>query len=71
MDQAQLHKLLQNGKQMPIYEFKCESCHITQEIERSIHAESNAPVCTNCGELMGRVYVPIPAQFKGEGWGFQ
>lgn len=56
---------------MAIYEFKCEKCHITQEIERSIHAESNAPVCSNCNELMGRVYVPIPAQFKGEGWGFQ
>ena len=51
---------------MPIYEYKCVTCQIAFEIEKSIHEEAY-PIC--CGMEMSRVYGTFGIQFKGYGWG--
>jgi putative FmdB family regulatory protein len=53
---------------MPIYEFKCNVCQISIEIEKSIHEESQ-PIC--CGANMSRTYSTFGITFKGKGWGHQ
>ena len=51
---------------MPIYEYKCQKCEISMELEKSIHEEAD-PLC--CGESMSRVYGSFGITFKGTGWG--
>jgi putative FmdB family regulatory protein len=51
---------------MPIYEFKCISCEITIEMEKSMD-EEHKPIC--CGIEMHRVWGSIGISFKGTGWG--
>ena len=53
---------------MPIYEYKCVSCEITFEIEKSMD-EEHKPIC--CGMEMHRVWGNIGISFKGTGWGHQ
>jgi putative FmdB family regulatory protein len=53
---------------MPIYEYKCVSCEISFEIEKSMH-EEHQPIC--CGMEMHRVWGNIGISFKGTGWGHQ
>lgn len=58
---------------MPTYEFQCASPKCAPhwpmyEIEFSIHSELIA-FCKECGEQLVRRYTPIPAHFKGNGWG--
>lgn len=54
---------------MPKYDYKCKVCGSQQELERSIHAEADAPIC--CNESMERVWAPTATHFKGGGWGGQ
>ena len=51
---------------MPKYDYRCTVCGGIQEIERSIHAEADNPVC--CEQIMGRVYNTVPVQFNGGGF---
>jgi putative FmdB family regulatory protein len=53
---------------VPIYEYKCVTCQITMEIEKSIH-EEHQPIC--CGMEMHRVWGTFGISFKGTGWGHQ
>jgi putative FmdB family regulatory protein len=53
---------------VPIYEFKCISCEITIEMEKSMD-EEHKPIC--CGIEMHRVWGSIGISFKGTGWGHQ
>jgi len=39
-----------------IYEYKCPTCQLTSEVDRSIHAEASNPFCS-CGEMMNRVWL--------------
>jgi putative FmdB family regulatory protein len=54
---------------MPKYDYKCAVCGSQQELERSIHAEADNPVC--CGKTMERLFTVLGVQFKGGGWGGQ
>ena len=51
-----------------LYEYKCNKCKSVLEIERSIHAEANAPLCIDCHELMDRVWNTPGISFKGSGF---
>jgi putative FmdB family regulatory protein len=51
---------------MPTYEYKCRVCSVTQTVERSIHAESQSPLC--CSELMNRVFEAPPVKFNATGF---
>jgi putative FmdB family regulatory protein len=51
---------------MPIYKYKCISCNIEYEVERSIH-EENSPYC--CNYIMAQIYHAPGLSFKGTGWG--
>jgi len=53
---------------MPIYEYRCVSCEITMEIEKSMD-DDRQPIC--CGVSMTRVWGSIGISFKGTGWGHQ
>jgi putative FmdB family regulatory protein len=54
---------------MPKYDYKCNACGGQQELERSIHAEADSPVC--CNQNMERMFSVPGVQFKGGGWGGQ
>lgn len=51
---------------MPKYEYKCEVCGGHQEVERSIYAEADNPVC--CQQSMTRIFASIPIRFNGSGF---
>ena len=51
---------------MPRYDYKCEVCGGQQEVERSIHAEADNPVC--CQRIMGRLFSAVPVRFEGTGF---
>jgi putative FmdB family regulatory protein len=51
---------------VPRYQYKCNVCGGEQEVERSIHAEADNPVC--CQETMTRVYVSVPIRFNSSGF---
>jgi len=51
---------------VPKYDYKCAVCGGMQEVERSIHAEADNPVC--CGEIMNRVYTAPPVKFNAGGF---
>ena len=50
-----------------IYSFKCK-CGLQVEVERSIHDDLIAPVCTDCHETMSRVWDTPAITFKGAGF---
>ena len=50
------------------YEYKCGNCQATVEVERSMHAEASNPTCSDCKEIMNRVWTSAPVTFKGSGW---
>ena len=54
---------------MPIYDYKCPQCGWKIAQKRSIDDATPAPTCGDCLVVMDKVYSPIPAHFKGEGWG--
>lgn len=51
---------------MPKYDYRCVICGGVQELERSIHAEGDNPIC--CNQIMGRVYNTVPIQFNAPGF---
>lgn len=54
---------------MPKYDFKCVSCSKVSEASFPI-ADGPAPaIVCECGSEAFRVFEPVPAQFKGSGWG--
>lgn len=50
------------------YDYTCPECKVTISIERSIHAEADAPICNECKQLMARVWATPPVSFKGSGF---
>lgn len=52
---------------MPIYEYKCESCHTRFEIRRSF-GEDGGTFCPKCHGVARRVFSPVPIIFKGPGF---
>jgi len=53
---------------MPKYEYTCMNCDTTIEIDRSIHATEEVPICENCGYKMNRSYSTFGITFKGGGF---
>jgi putative FmdB family regulatory protein len=51
-----------------MYDYKCETCKSELTIERSIHAEANAPICFDCHTPMDRVYGVGGIKFTGSGF---
>jgi putative FmdB family regulatory protein len=51
-----------------IYNYRCSSCGIEYEVERSIHAESSSPSCSTCHTEMIRKYETPAITFKGRGF---
>jgi predicted nucleic acid-binding Zn ribbon protein len=50
-----------------IYSFKCE-CGSTRDIEQSIHAAIEEPMCTDCHKSMSRCWSSPAITFKGKGF---
>jgi predicted nucleic acid-binding Zn ribbon protein len=48
---------------MPYYDFECKVCTKIIEIN-----EPTPPPCTSCGNMMIRVWSPIPTHFKTGGF---
>ena len=48
------------------YDYKCDVCGDQQEVERSIHAEADNPVC--CQTTMQRLWSAPPVRFNGTGF---
>lgn len=53
---------------MPLYDFKCEQCGNTFELNLSFE-NMDIQYCEDCEKPLVRVYTPIGAIFKGTGWG--
>jgi predicted nucleic acid-binding Zn ribbon protein len=51
-----------------IYDYKCDTCKSELTIERSIHAEANAPICFDCHTPMDRVYGVGGIKFNAPGF---
>jgi len=53
---------------VPNYDFTCLRCDVT--VEKYLRFDDNARlICKKCGDFMQKVFNPIPAHFKGGGWG--
>ena len=50
------------------YDYKCVQCNLTLSVERSIHSEASNPICSDCGEVMQRVWNTPSVTFKGSGF---
>ena len=52
---------------MPLYEYRCDSCHKLREV---IQKFSDPPlsVCEECGGELTRLFSPPSLHFKGSGW---
>jgi putative FmdB family regulatory protein len=64
----QRHARLTNGGTVPNYDFKCESCNNTFEMNLPMN-HKEMPYCEDCEKPLVRIYTPILSIFKGEGWG--
>ena len=42
------------------YDYRCSKCKQTVEIEKQMERASDTEVCSECGEVMSRVYHPLP-----------
>ena len=51
-----------------IYDYKCDTCKGELSVERSIHAEANAPISFDCHEPMTRVYGVGGISFNAPGF---
>jgi len=51
---------------MPSYDYKCGKCGVEETVERSIHAESSAPM--HCDNLMDRIFFAAPVRFNADGF---
>jgi putative FmdB family regulatory protein len=52
---------------MPIYEYKCDSCHYRFEKKQGFHDKPET-VCPKCRGKAHRVIHPAPVIFKGSGF---
>lgn len=52
---------------MPIYEYKCEECDISQNITRGFY-DTDVPSCETCNSKLKRVYSSIGVTFNGSGF---
>ena len=52
---------------MPIYSFHCEYCGSTKEDLRKVE-DYTPPTCSICGKTMSRIFTPVTAILKGQGW---
>ncbi len=52
---------------MPIYEYRCKSCHDQFEVLQKFSAEP-LTVCRRCGGELERLISPPALRFKGTGW---
>ena len=51
------------------YDYRCPKCGIVNTIERSIHAEADAPMCAgNCNVLMERIWTAPPVKYNATGF---
>ena len=50
------------------YDYTCPECKVTISIERSIHAEADAPSCSDCHQLMARVWSSPTITFNARGF---
>jgi putative FmdB family regulatory protein len=53
------------GDMMPIYDYKCNECGGTQEVERSF-GDNTEPIC--CQTVMARVWSAPAVKFNGTGF---
>jgi putative FmdB family regulatory protein len=52
---------------MPTYEYKCDNCGGTIEIQVAMEDRDNHWECS-CGDPMKRVYTAVPVKFNGRGF---
>ena len=52
----------------PVYEYTCPQCKTVKEVERSIHAEADAPMCMDCSQLMARIWSNPAVKFNAGGF---
>ena len=52
---------------MPLYDYKCSSCHKVTEIRHGFGEDVTSP-CPQCGGKLARVFNPAPIVFKGSGF---
>ena len=51
------------------YDYRCPKCGIVVEIERSIYAESDSPMCSgHCMVMMERMWSSPPVKFNATGF---
>jgi putative FmdB family regulatory protein len=62
------HSKLETEKEiMPLYEYKCTTCHKhTEKIQK--FSDPEITVCPNCGGHLERVLSAPAISFKGHGW---
>jgi len=53
----------------PVYVYRCIKCGAETEIHRSIEDSNKELECGDCLEPMMKVFQPVAAHFKGNGWG--
>lgn len=52
---------------MPIYEYKCEECNVSQTITRGFY-DTDVPQCETCNSKLKRVYSSVGVTFNGSGF---
>lgn len=53
----------------PIYQYKCDGCGWTIDVNRSIAERNDGPMCGDCLVSTKRMVSNVSAHFKGDGWG--
>jgi putative FmdB family regulatory protein len=53
---------------MPIYDYKCESNHMTELKLPMLQETPSTTSCKNCGSVAKRVFVAPVVEFKGDGF---
>jgi putative FmdB family regulatory protein len=51
---------------MPTYDFKCEECGVAFELNIPM---GELAYCEDCEKPLTKLFTPVPAIFKGTGWG--
>ena len=52
---------------MPLYEYKCTTCHSIFEVLQKVN-DKPLKKCIKCGGSLEKVISPPALQFKGTGW---
>lgn len=53
---------------MPIYEYICQTCKNTLDVDRKMTDKEVVPECDQCDSNMIRTYGAVGVQFKGSGF---